>query len=193
MFNCKKLLKLQIRPPSLILLITASQDRWIFPSQSWEVRNSMMMMMMIIIIITGVYKSDRLHVNNRLAESNYILQAGNPSHIQGIPRRPITVFKNSPPKVPTLSQLNPVHRLIFNFLASILKLPPHLRHLYEVISYFHVLQSKFSIHFLFLMCATQRVTINCRHKDYMKKSHWVWIQQLWCQWDIVGSLRNILG
>ena len=27
MFNCKKLLKLQIRPPSLILLITASQDR----------------------------------------------------------------------------------------------------------------------------------------------------------------------
>ena len=27
MFNCKKLFKLQIRPPSLILLITASQDR----------------------------------------------------------------------------------------------------------------------------------------------------------------------
>ena len=26
-FNCKKLLKLQIRPPSLILLITTSQDR----------------------------------------------------------------------------------------------------------------------------------------------------------------------
>jgi len=40
MFNCKKLLKLQIRPPSLILLITISHDRWIFPSQSWEVRNS---------------------------------------------------------------------------------------------------------------------------------------------------------
>ena len=54
MFNCKKLFKLQIRPPSLILLITASQDRGIFPSQSSEVRNSttmMMMMMMIIIII----------------------------------------------------------------------------------------------------------------------------------------------
>ena len=41
MFNCKTLFKLQIRPPSLILLITASQDRWIFPSQSWVVRNSM--------------------------------------------------------------------------------------------------------------------------------------------------------
>ena len=46
-----------MRPPSLILLITTSQDRWIFPSQSWGVRNSMMitkvmmMMMMIIIII----------------------------------------------------------------------------------------------------------------------------------------------
>ena len=53
MFNCKKLFKLQIRPPSLILLITTSQDRWIFPSQSWELRNSMMMMMMIIIPRTG--------------------------------------------------------------------------------------------------------------------------------------------
>ena len=51
MFNCKKLFKLQIRPPSLILLITISQDRWIFPSQSWEVRNLMMMMMMMMIII----------------------------------------------------------------------------------------------------------------------------------------------
>jgi len=29
--------------PTLILLITASQDGWIFPSQSWELRNSMMM------------------------------------------------------------------------------------------------------------------------------------------------------
>ena len=27
MFNCKKHFKLQVRPPSLILLITASQDR----------------------------------------------------------------------------------------------------------------------------------------------------------------------
>ena len=27
MFNCKKLFKLQVRPPSLILLITTSQDR----------------------------------------------------------------------------------------------------------------------------------------------------------------------
>jgi len=51
MFNCKKLFKLQIRPPSLILLITASQDRWIFPSQSWEVRHSIIMMMMMMIII----------------------------------------------------------------------------------------------------------------------------------------------
>ena len=51
MFNCKKLFNLQIRPPSLILLITTSQDRWIFPSQSWEVRNSMMMMMMMMMII----------------------------------------------------------------------------------------------------------------------------------------------
>ena len=40
MFNCKKLFKLQIRPQSLILLITTSQDRLIFPCQSWEVRNS---------------------------------------------------------------------------------------------------------------------------------------------------------
>ena len=46
-FNCKKLFKLQIRPPSPILLITTFQDRWIFPSQSWEVRNS------IIIIYTS--------------------------------------------------------------------------------------------------------------------------------------------
>ena len=50
--NCKKLFKLQIRPPSLILLITASQDRWIFPSQSWEVRNSMIIIT-IILLITG--------------------------------------------------------------------------------------------------------------------------------------------
>ena len=34
MFNCKKLFKLQIRPPSVMLLIAASQDRGIFPSQS---------------------------------------------------------------------------------------------------------------------------------------------------------------
>jgi len=33
MFNCKELFKLQIRPPTLILLIAASQDRLIFPSQ----------------------------------------------------------------------------------------------------------------------------------------------------------------
>jgi len=48
MFNCKKLFKLQIRPPSLILLITTSQDRWIFPSQSWEVKNSIMIIIMTI-------------------------------------------------------------------------------------------------------------------------------------------------
>ena len=46
-----KLFKLQIRPPSLILLITTSQDRWIFPSQSWEVRNSEIIIIIIIIII----------------------------------------------------------------------------------------------------------------------------------------------
>ena len=51
MFNCKKLFRLQIRPPSLILLITTSQDLWIFPSQSWEVKNSMMMIMMMMMII----------------------------------------------------------------------------------------------------------------------------------------------
>ena len=51
MFNCKKLFKLQIRPPSLILLITTSQDRWIFPSQSWEVRNSIIIIIILIIII----------------------------------------------------------------------------------------------------------------------------------------------
>ena len=45
MFNFKP----QIRPPSLILLIITSQDGWIFPSQSWEVRNSMMIMMMMVI------------------------------------------------------------------------------------------------------------------------------------------------
>ena len=49
MFNCKKLFKLQVRPPSLILLITASQDRWIFPSQSWEMRNSIVIIIIIII------------------------------------------------------------------------------------------------------------------------------------------------
>ena len=38
MFSRKKLFKLQIRPPSLILLITASLDWWIFPNQSWEVK-----------------------------------------------------------------------------------------------------------------------------------------------------------
>ena len=55
MFKCKKLFKLQIRPPSLILLITTSQDRWIISSQSWELRNPMMMMMMMIIIIIIVW------------------------------------------------------------------------------------------------------------------------------------------
>ena len=40
MFSCRKLFKLQIRSPSLILLITTIQDRWMFPSKSWEVRNS---------------------------------------------------------------------------------------------------------------------------------------------------------
>ena len=53
MINCKKLFKLQIRPSSLILLITTSQDRWMFPSQSWKVRNSMMMIIIIIIWAKG--------------------------------------------------------------------------------------------------------------------------------------------
>ena len=51
MFNCKKLFKLQTGPPGLILLITTSQDRWIFPSQNWEVRNSKMMMMMMMMLL----------------------------------------------------------------------------------------------------------------------------------------------
>ena len=33
MFSCKKLFKLQIRPPSLIRLIAASRDGWIFPAE----------------------------------------------------------------------------------------------------------------------------------------------------------------
>jgi len=45
MFNCKKLFKLQVRQPSLILLITTSQDMGIFASQNSEVKN------FIIIII----------------------------------------------------------------------------------------------------------------------------------------------
>jgi hypothetical protein len=51
MFNCKKLFILQVRPPSLILLITISQDRWIFPSQSCEVKYSIIIIIIIIIII----------------------------------------------------------------------------------------------------------------------------------------------
>jgi len=47
--NNNKFFKLQIRPPNLILLITTSQDRWIFPSQSWEVRNSIIIIIVIII------------------------------------------------------------------------------------------------------------------------------------------------
>ena len=66
MFNCKKLFKLQIRPPSLILLITTSQDRWIFPSQSREMRNSMMMMMIIIIIIIIIGSELRLGIYGAL-------------------------------------------------------------------------------------------------------------------------------
>ena len=49
--NCKKLFKLQIRPPNLILLITTSQDRWLFPSQSWEVKNSIIIIIIIIIFV----------------------------------------------------------------------------------------------------------------------------------------------
>ena len=59
MFNCKKLFKLQIRPPNLILLITTSQDRWIFPSQSWEVRSSIIIIRIIIIIIIKLSLSTR--------------------------------------------------------------------------------------------------------------------------------------
>jgi len=49
MFNCKKISKVQKRPPSLILFITTPQVSWIFPSQSWERKNSII----IIIIITA--------------------------------------------------------------------------------------------------------------------------------------------
>ena len=71
LFNCKEIFKLQIRPSSLILLIIISQDKWIFPSYSWEVRNSMMMMMMmmimiiIIIIIIIIYLIFRCLLNKR--------------------------------------------------------------------------------------------------------------------------------
>jgi len=68
MFNCKKLFKLQIRPPSLILLITASQDRGIFPSQSWEVRNSIIIIIIIIIIISflssDLFREDLFDIKN---------------------------------------------------------------------------------------------------------------------------------
>jgi hypothetical protein len=40
MFNSKKLSKLQIRPPSLFLLIIKSRIGECFPAESWEVRNS---------------------------------------------------------------------------------------------------------------------------------------------------------
>ena len=53
MFNCKKLLKLQIRLPSLILLITKTQKGWIFPNQSWEVRNPLTTT--IIITLMWIY------------------------------------------------------------------------------------------------------------------------------------------
>ena len=57
MFSCKKLFKLQIRPPSLILLITASQDRWIFHSQSWEVKNSIIIIIYFKFYMTMCYSS----------------------------------------------------------------------------------------------------------------------------------------
>jgi hypothetical protein len=50
MFNFKKLFKLQIRPPSLILLISTSHDRWIFLSQIWEVRNSMLLLLLLLLL-----------------------------------------------------------------------------------------------------------------------------------------------
>jgi len=68
-FNCKELFKLQVRPPNLILLITASQDRWIFPSQSWEVRNSMMMMIILIIKIIKIKRDSAFStINSRFGE-----------------------------------------------------------------------------------------------------------------------------
>ena len=56
MSNCKELFKLQIRPPSLIVLIAVSQDRWMFRSQSWEVKNSVIIIMIKIIIIIIIIK-----------------------------------------------------------------------------------------------------------------------------------------
>ena len=61
MFNCKRLFKLQIRPQNLILLITTSQDRWIFPSQRWEVRNSIII---IIIIFARFERFPRFPTRN---------------------------------------------------------------------------------------------------------------------------------
>ena len=89
MFNCKELFKPQIRPPSLILLITASQDTWIFPSQSWEVRNSMMMMMMmmmmkmmmmIIIIIIIIMNRSDIVLNDKREKTCYCIDIA--SHIR---------------------------------------------------------------------------------------------------------------
>ena len=91
MFNCKKLFKLQIRPRSLLLLITTSQDRWIFPSQSWEVRNWMMMMIMmmmiIIIIIILNYSTGKIQIKYTI---DSFLHSACP--IQHRPISPLLVF-----------------------------------------------------------------------------------------------------
>ena len=56
MFNCKKLFKLQIRPTNLILSITTSHDRWIFPSQSWEVRNTIVIIVNLLYFVDAEYR-----------------------------------------------------------------------------------------------------------------------------------------
>jgi len=80
MFNCKKLFTLQIRPPSLILLIIISQDIWIFPSESWEVRNS-------IIIINHNYVSSAVltwhffRSNKKLLTDSHNILNGSESYL----------------------------------------------------------------------------------------------------------------
>jgi hypothetical protein len=66
--------------------------RLIYPSSR---RKYYVIIIIIIIIISSVYKSDRLHENNRRGDLESILKAGNLSHIQGIPRTPNTMFRRA--------------------------------------------------------------------------------------------------
>ena len=62
--------KLQIRPSSLILLITTSQDRGIFPSQSWEAKNSIIIIIMSWTQMGTFNWGDVMFVDKRLKEFN---------------------------------------------------------------------------------------------------------------------------